>query len=195
MNNGIGSGINSTIILDGLSSDVTKAYAWIELQKDERDERLDEQGADRTAQCLRSADGVFRAPLAVFVERGEYVKTAEDIEEEENDVCDLADDEAEQALYELTRYYLYVNPLDYYAQLADHLGIEEDGPALEYDDYEPANPAPSGVLVSNHESNNPRFRHLSDGKTIIRLDNRYLERDRKSWKATTPAPKQSQRHA
>lgn len=177
-----------------LSSDIVKAHAWLRDQQDERDERLDEQGADRTQslQCLRSADGVFRAPLSVFVERGE--NTACDEETEETTVSEDSFFSAERGDFFNNEFFDFPEQDDYYAQLADHLGIEEDPEetkvSMETVDDSLEQDGPSSTQpVSAHA------RLQSDGKTVIRIWNRYLKRDRRSWKARSSAEKQHLRCA
>lgn len=138
MKNSNGSAIHPAVILGATSCDITKAFAWIRDQRDERDERLDQQGADRTALCLRSADGVFRAPLAVLIERGESTEPVEPDDESTAESDDGIDDDACFCPHE---------PDDAYAQLADVLGIKDEDPVNDRGE-EPKRP--ETVFVTNN---------------------------------------------
>jgi hypothetical protein len=201
-------GTDSTI----LSSSVTKAYAWLRDQRDERDERLDEQGADRTAQCLRGADGVYRAPLNVLIERGESTEDDGDMESIE----DFSDDDILEAFgfddsdFEVS----HPEPDDEYSRMAEQLLCDRDDTTdpvtavapdysdieSQFDSKEPTKPSSTfSFLIRDHRSywtdkgiSNTAPRIV--GKLIIRKDNRYLKLDLKSWKATTVAQCQFLRH-
>ncbi len=176
-----------TVSVENFSStDLTNAYAWLRDQTDECDERLDEQGANRTQHCLRSADGVYRSPLSVLIERGE----SEESVDENDGTIDTVD------AFEVTGGDLDETD-DEYSRMAerqqDDLAIDCDEDLADRADVEerPAPPRRSKTFSS-------LIRCFSTGriigKVIFLKDNRRRCRNNISWKSATTAKSQRLRH-